>query len=94
MMRNVITQNSTFLISLLNISDQKAEIFVDPLAEMAENSIKILMEAHNEDLRIANSNEETTKNVKERPKNLEENLKCKLKRSTKLLWGQENCDIK
>ena len=86
---------------MLNISGQKAAIFVDPLAEMAENSIKMLMEAHNEDLRIVKSNEgtsknveETSKNVKETPKNLAKNLKCKLKRSTKLLWGQENCDIK
>ena len=93
-MRNVITQNSTFLLNLLNISDVKGVFFVDPLAEMAENSIKILMEAHNEDLKIVHSNEGTSKNVKERPKNLSENLKCKLKRSTKLLWGKEKCDFK
>ena len=53
---------------------------------MAENWIKILIEAHKEDLKILYTKEKTSKYV-------EEKLKCKLKKSTKLLWGQEKCDI-
>jgi hypothetical protein len=59
---------------------------VDLLAEMAENSIKILKEAHYEDLKILYPKMENGFDVAEK-------LECKLKKTTKLFWGQENCNI-
>ena len=58
----------------------------DFLGEMAKNSVKILSEAYQEDLEMVRA-KVLTPFLELRP----EKLLCRLKLSTKLFWGKEDC---
>lgn len=65
---------------------------------MAKNSMKILSEAHIEDVRMVSATERGLKQSAEHlgqrlAADMRHQLQCRLKSTTKLFWGNENCHL-